>query len=96
LFSEFAIILGWIGSALLLVASVPQAIKSIREGHSDGLSTAMIWMWGIGMFLSLFYFMQLRASPAIMNYAFNMLVWSVIAWYHHFPRKSHNTLGPDK
>ena len=79
---------GWIGQMMLLVCSLPQAYMSWKNGHSNGLSRLMIWLWGGGMFFSVFYFIAEAKTPAIINYTFNLAVWGVIAWYHHFPRKT--------
>ena len=78
----------WIGQLLLLTCSVPQAVMSVKKGHSNGLSGYMIWLWGSGMFFSLIYFIMTLQVPAIINYSFSLLVWCVIAWYYHFPRKT--------
>ena len=80
-------IAGWIGSFFLLVCSVPQALKSWRQGHSRGLSPIMLWLWLFGMMFSLAYFLNLKAWPAVMNYTFNLFVCGVIILYYHFPRK---------
>lgn len=80
--------LAWMGQMLLLVCSLPQAIMSIKNGHSRGLSVYMIWLWGSGMFFSFFYFLLTSQLPAAINYGFNLFVWAIIAWYFHFPRKA--------
>jgi uncharacterized protein with PQ loop repeat len=84
---------GWIGQMMLLVCSVPQAYMSWKNGNSDGLSKLMIWLWGGGMFFSIFYFISISSIPAIINYCFNMAVWSIIAWYRYFPRREKHALS---
>lgn len=81
-------VLAWLGQMLLLVCSLPQAFKSYRDGHSAGLSVYMIWLWGLGMFFSFFYFLMTAQVPATINYGFNIFVWAIIAKYYHFPRKA--------
>ncbi len=79
---------GWAGSLLLSVCSIPQAVLSWKQGHSDGISPYMIWLWGAGMFATLLYVISKHDLPLIINYSFNLVaVWSVIAWYKHFPRR---------
>jgi uncharacterized protein with PQ loop repeat len=76
-----------IGSALLLVCSVPQAIKSVRDGHSNGLSRLMLWLWLLGMSFCLVFFVRAEIWPTVINYAFNLFVASTITWYSYFPRR---------
>lgn len=76
----------WLGQSLLLVCSLPQAIMSYRNGHSIGLSRLMLWCWFFGMVFSVIYFVATLQLPAIINYAFNLFVASVIIWYSYFPR----------
>lgn len=78
----------WIGSAALLVCSVPQAIQSIRDGHSRGLNRLMLWLWLIGMASSLVFFVDREIWPSVINYTFNLFVAGAITWYSYFPRKA--------
>lgn len=81
-------IFGWVGSLLLSVCSIPQAIQCYRQGHANGLSSHMIWLWGAGMFATFFYVLANADLPLTLNYGFNIIfVWSVIARYKFFPRK---------
>ena len=77
---------GWIGSGLLLICSLPQAWKSWREGHSEGLSATMLWLWIFGMLFMIAYFIPLKAYPAIISHSFNVFVAGTITWFKHFPR----------
>lgn len=77
-----------IGNALLLICSVPQALKSIVSGNSDGISKLMLWMWFAGMLLCLVFFTHAQMWPNVINYGFNLGVCSVIIRYAYFPRKS--------
>jgi uncharacterized protein with PQ loop repeat len=80
-------VFGWAGSFLLSVASIPQAIQSYKQGHSEGLSTAMIWLWGAGMMSAMIYVTSKTDLPLMFNYGFNLVtVWATIAWFKHFPR----------
>lgn len=79
---------GWAGSILLSICSIPQAIQSYRQGHSEGLSAMMIWLWGLGMASALVYTSNNGDLPLSLNYGFNLVtVWAIIAWYKYFPRK---------
>lgn len=80
-------IIGWLGSGLLLICSVPQAIRTVREGHCEGLSASMLWMWLGGMALMLVYLIPLGVWPPVASHCFNILLAGTMAWYKHFPRK---------
>lgn len=77
--------MGWIGSVALLICSLPQAVKSVKQGHSEGLSPLMLWLWLIGMVAMLIYFIPLQLWPPVISYAFNLFVASVIIWFYYFP-----------
>jgi uncharacterized protein with PQ loop repeat len=76
----------WLGSAALMVCSVPQCIQSVRQGHSRGLNRLMLWLWVFGMGCCLVFFIDAAVWPMVMNYAFNMFVSGTITWYSYFPR----------
>jgi uncharacterized protein with PQ loop repeat len=82
--SEF---FGWFGSAMLLVCSMPQAYRSIKQGHSDGLSASMLWLWIGGMVFMLFYLVPLAAWPAVISHVVNIVVAGTITWFYYFPRR---------
>lgn len=79
--------IGWIGAGLLAVCSVPQAIQCYRQGHANGLSTMMIWLWGAGMAVTFVYVLSKCDWPLVMNYGFSLVVvWLPIVWYKYKPR----------
>lgn len=81
-------IFGWAGSFLLSTCSIPQAIQSWKQGHSEGLSVWMIWLWGAGMASAFIYVAGKSDLPLMFNYGFNLVtVWAVIVWFKYFPRK---------
>jgi uncharacterized protein with PQ loop repeat len=81
-------LIGWIGSVLLACCGIPQAYSSHKDGHSDGISHAFLWMWAIGEVLTFTYVLgfQTLSLPLIANYAVNILVLLVIIKYKYFPR----------
>ena len=81
-----AAVFGWVGSALLLVCSSPQAYQSWKQGHSRGLSPYMLWMWISGMLIQGVYFAAIGAWPAVISHSFNIVVASTITSYYYFPR----------
>ncbi len=79
--------IGWLGGILLAICGVPQAYKSWKEGHSDGISWGFIWLWFFGEILVLIYVFPKLLIPLILNYSLNVIVIMVIIWYKWYPRK---------
>lgn len=71
---------GWIGGVLLAVCGIPQAIKTIRDGHCD-ISHLFIWAWFLGEVLTLIYIMPTGSLPLYLNYSVNVIATSIILFY---------------
>lgn len=78
-------LIGWIGSVLLAFCALPQAIKTYRDGHAEGLSLSFIAMWFFGEVLTLIYIYPAAQIPLIANYTANILIMLVIIKYKFFP-----------
>lgn len=91
-------ILGWSGSIILAISSFPQMVKTVRDGHADGLSWFFVSLWLIGEALSLGYVVLNLNWPLIANYGANLAIVMVIGFYKMFPRSSRidNTLTPNE
>ena len=81
-------LIGWIASVILAVSSIPQLLKTVRDGHADGLSWAFIALWLIGEILSLVYVVPMLNWPLIANYSINLVIILVIGFYKMYPRSS--------
>lgn len=82
-------VIAWIGSILLALCGIPQAIKSFREKHADGLSVVFILMWFGGEILVLIYTLHLRDWALVFNYAANIALISVLVRYKFWPKYTH-------
>lgn len=82
-------LIGLIGATAFALSGVPQAIRSFREGHSDGMSHGTIILWLSGEGAMLVYALGKYTSDYILicNYLANFLVVGVIAWYKYLPRR---------
>jgi uncharacterized protein with PQ loop repeat len=80
-------ILGYFAMMCLICAAIPQAIKSIRDGHSNGIAGGFVVLLLTG-FISMLSFLALSKPiwPVMVNYAFNIVMISVIGYYKLFPR----------
>ena len=79
-------LVGWIGGLMLAICALPQAYTSWKQGHSDGLTWTLLWLWGGGEFVTLVYVIPKQDWPLILNYGINVIAMSVIMWYKWKPR----------
>jgi len=81
-------ILGWVGNTLFAFCAAPQAYKSYKDGHSDGIASLLLFMWGTGEILTLAYVILKHGLdlPLITNYLLNLLFIAIISKYKLFPR----------
>lgn len=83
--------LGWFGSFLFSWCGCPQAIYSIKSGHSDGISPSFLFMWGLGEIATMAYVL-LKYNydwPLLTNYALNLLWIVIISKYKIWPRRTY-------
>ena len=77
---------GWLGTFCFAICGLPQAIKSYKDGHSDGISNGMIFLWMAGEVFTLIYVISGGLWPLILNYTVNIINVSVIIKYKFYPR----------
>lgn len=81
-------IIGWIGSILLALCGLPQAIQSIRDGHSRGLNWGFLAAWTSGELLTVVYVFPKQDIPLLFNYALNISFLLIMLKYKLFERSS--------
>lgn len=74
-------IIGWIGSACFAICAIPQALKSYRDGHSDGISWAFLSLWLTGELCMIIYILPTGDGPLLVNYFGNLACLLVILRY---------------
>ena len=81
--------IGYIGAALLAICALPQAIFSVKNGHSHGLSLLFLWSWFLGEVFMLYFVIDTVGpqGPLFWNYYINTVLVFIIVYYRHFPRK---------
>lgn len=82
--------IGWFGSVCLALCALPQSIKSIKEGHSKGISFGFIWLWLFGE-ISMLAYVYLKIGldlPILSESIFNTLFLVIIMKYLYSPRHS--------
>jgi uncharacterized protein with PQ loop repeat len=79
---------GWIGSIMFAFCGLPQAIKTIKEGHARGMDSLFLLMWTFG---EVFTLIEVLANSShlhylVFNYLANLVFLVVILIYKIFPR----------
>lgn len=82
-------LLGTVGAICFALSGLPQAIKSWRDGHSDGVAHGTVWLWLIGEGLMLAYALYFYTQDWILttNYTANFLLVSIIFKFKYWRRK---------
>lgn len=80
--------IGWIGSILFAVCGLPQAVQSIRDGHSRGLNWTFLLCWLGGEIFTLIYIFPKSDWPLIFNYTLNLVFLGIIVRYKISERKT--------
>lgn len=79
--------LGWIGSIMLALCGLPQAIESFRTKSSDGLTWGFLLLWAFGEIFTFAYIMPKMDLPLLLNYTANIIFLAIIIYYKMKPRK---------
>lgn len=82
-------VIGWLGSALFAACGFPQALRSYKDGHSNGLSWGFLLMWFFGEVLTLVYVAQKPdVLPLLVNYLANLFFLLIIIRYKIWARST--------
>jgi uncharacterized protein with PQ loop repeat len=81
-------ICGWIGSLSYAIYSIPQVIKTIKEGKTNNISLAMVLLLLIGALFNILYILPEITSPLFYNFLSTFICMLIIIKYYFFPRKS--------
>ncbi len=78
-------IVGFSASAMLMMSTVPQTLKVIRQRHAHGMSALYLSMSELGMLMMLTYVLcSSRSMPLVINYAFNGTMFGLMLAYRLF------------
>ena len=69
-------VIGLIGMVCFSLSGLPQLLKAIKEGHSDGMAAGTIWLWLTGEFCYICYTLANYSSDFVLmiNYVFNFSI----------------------
>jgi uncharacterized protein with PQ loop repeat len=82
-----------VGSVLLAICGLPQAILSLRTGNSGAMSVAFLTMWLLGEVLLTVYVVHVGQYVLAINYVANTAIAGVILRYRLVPRTSGGRSG---
>lgn len=85
MFESAVSIAGWVGSVCFALCGLPQAMKSVKDKHSDGLANGLLWLWFVGEVLTLVYVLPQKDWPLVFNYVVNLACLLVIIRYKLWP-----------
>lgn len=71
-------LLGWIGSVLLALCALPQAVQTIKTRSAGDLSWTFLLMWGVGDLLLLIYTFPFGKMSLTLNYGLNAVLVGLI------------------
>lgn len=79
------IYLGYIGTLLLALCSLPLLIRTIKDGHCRGIDGVFLACWWLGEEAMLGYVSAVTPTyPLVLNYLANVLMVGVIGAYKVF------------
>lgn len=83
-------LIGIVAGCLLAACGIPQAIKTVKDGHAEGLSLNFMLMLIFGIFLMGLYIFLEHGWDWILHgeYIISISVWSISIFYYLFPRRS--------
>jgi uncharacterized protein with PQ loop repeat len=79
--------LGYIGSIMLAICGLPQAIESFKTKSSEGLTWGFLALWFFGEIFTFAYILPKMDLPLLINYSANIIFLSVIIYFKLFPKK---------
>lgn len=80
-------LIGYIGSIMLAICGLPQAIESFKTKSSDGLTWGFLALWFFGEILTFIYVLPKMDLPLLINYSANIIFLAIIIYYKINPKK---------
>jgi uncharacterized protein with PQ loop repeat len=80
-------IIGYIGSIMLAICGLPQAIESYKTKSSEGLTWGFILLWFFGELFTFAYVLPKMDLPLLINYSVNIIFLIIILYFKIFPKK---------
>lgn len=81
---------GWAGSILFAICGLPQAMQSVKDGHSNGLNWFFLLAWLFGELFTIAYVLPKMDIPLLANYMINLIFLAIMIYYKLWPRNRKN------
>jgi uncharacterized protein with PQ loop repeat len=79
--------IGYIGSIMLAVCGLPQALESYKTKSSEGLTWGFIVLWLFGELFTFAYILPKMDLPLLINYSANIIFLTIIVYFKIKPKK---------
>jgi len=77
---------GYLGSSLAFLCSIPQVAMAFEKGNADGLSQTMLVMWFSAMVLLFFYVSKTSKDKILMaQYSLTSIQVAILLYFSYFP-----------
>jgi len=77
--------IGYLGSTLALLCSVPQVMLAFSQGHTKGLSQTMLCLWFSAMILLAFYVYNTSKDKALLaQYSITSIQVAILLYFSFF------------
>ena len=83
---QLMMLVGWLGGIFLASCGIPQAWKSHKDKHSDGISWPFLILWALGEIFALAYVSDKLDLPLVMNYGTNIVILAIMLYYKAYPK----------
>jgi len=80
---------GYASALFFALCVIPQALKSYRDGHSEGISGTFIILLMVALITGMIYAAPRDVISMLLSYISNFTGYMVIAYYKAFPRSHH-------
>ncbi|HUV85207.1 MAG TPA: hypothetical protein VMV86_05810 [Methanosarcinales archaeon] len=83
-------LIGTIASVMFILATMFQAVKAYRDGHSESISHGLLWNWAIGLIFMLIYVVTKIGLDYILIscYTIQLSMVLIIMKYKYLPRNN--------
>jgi uncharacterized protein with PQ loop repeat len=72
--------IGFLGAALLGCCAIPEVWRTIKHKRCF-IGDGFLIMWGFGEILLIIYVLPTGQLPLLLNYGFNLVLVSILAYY---------------
>ncbi len=72
--------IGFLGAALLGCCAIPEVWRTIKHKHCF-MGDGFLILWGLGELFLIIYVYPTRNVPLLLNYGFNLVLVSILAYY---------------